>query len=97
MLSRSAKLNVMAHPPGAPSREAVDNKYRRSTVTRAPDASEMTATVYAGTSASLKKDDYHPPSKSHEIKMLPMEKPTEKVSVYRQTFPDFREEVCFYG
>lgn len=67
-------------------------KYRRSDVLRVPDASELGSTNVQRTSDSLTKQDYVRPEASKEIKMLPMEKPTECLSIYRASFADFKRE-----
>lgn len=83
----------MTRPPGEMSREQIAAKYSRSTVGHVPDASEMNSSTVMRESEHLVKSAYIPPAKAHELRMLPMEKPTEAKTAYRHAFPDFRKEV----
>lgn len=96
-LSRAEKLSVMTRPPGEMSREQIAAKYARSTVGHVPDASEVNSSTVMRASDHLVKSAYIPPAKAHELRMLPMEKPTEAKTAYRHAFPDFRKEVRVFA
>jgi hypothetical protein len=93
MFTKGQKLNAkLAFSPGAPSTEAMATKYRRSDVIRVPDASELSSTNVQKTADALTKADYIKPKAQNEVKMLPMEKPTEVLSIYRASFANFQKE-----
>jgi hypothetical protein len=85
-------------PPPLSSTGHADHahKFATPTVAPVPDAAVADAPVSALSSTHLRAEDYGPGGASRGaapgIRMLPMDKPTTKLSAYAASFPDFRAQ-----
>ena len=91
--THAVRESLLTWSPHVPSRAQQESKYETPYISEIPDAASLSTSMSIRATMGMQKAEYHAPTKTNEVAVLPIQKPCATKSSMSSTFIDFREEV----